>query len=57
MFRLSALDANEYRRFCSNELSAMIDNDGGICFLNLIDCHYLEGYRISRRKFIADLLS
>lgn len=40
MFRLSALDANEYRHFCSNELSAMIDNDGGICFLNLIDCHY-----------------
>ncbi len=43
MFRMSVLDANEYRHFCSNELSAMIDNDGGICSFNLIDCYYWKG--------------
>lgn len=43
MFRMPVLDSNEYRHFCSNELSAMVDNDGGICFLNLIDCYYWKG--------------
>lgn len=43
MFRMSVSEANEYRHFCSNELSAMVDNDGGVCFLNLIDCFYWKG--------------
>ncbi len=43
MFTMSVLDSNEYRHFCNHELSATIDNDGGICFLNLIDCYEYEG--------------
>lgn len=43
MFHMSVSDANEYRHFCSNELSAAIDNDGGICTLNLVDCYSWKG--------------
>lgn len=40
MFRMPEAEANEYRHFCNNELSAVVDNDGGVCFLNLLDCYY-----------------
>lgn len=42
MLCVSESEANEYRHFCSNELSAVVDNDGGVCFLNLIDCYYYK---------------
>lgn len=43
MFWMKQDQLNEYRSFCRNELSAYIDNDGGIVDLDLIDCYYHNG--------------
>lgn len=43
MFQLSVLDANEQRAFCRNELSALIDNDGGVVALDILDSFYYKG--------------
>lgn len=43
MFQMKQEDLNEYRSFCRNELSAYIDNDGGIVDLDWIDCYYHNG--------------
>ena len=40
MFQMKFEDANEYRAFCRNELSATIDGDGGVVSLDWIDCYY-----------------
>ncbi len=43
MFQMSVLDSNEYRAFCRNELSALVDNDGAVCALDILDCFYYRG--------------
>ena len=43
MFTCQLQDANEYRFFCRNELGLMVDNDGGICRMDLIDCYTYKG--------------
>ncbi len=43
MFTSSPHEQNEYRAFCRNELAAKIDNDGGLCELDWIDCYYHKG--------------
>ncbi len=43
MFHVLFSDANECRHFCRHELGAEIDNDGGICQLDLIDCYTYHG--------------
>ena len=43
MFQMNFEDLNEYRGFCRNELSACVDNDGGIINLDWIDCYYHNG--------------
>ncbi len=43
MFRCKDDQANECRFFCRHELGAEIDNDGGICCLDLIDCYTYKG--------------
>lgn len=43
MFTCRFEDANEYRFFCRNELGLAVDNDGGICQMDLIDCYTYNG--------------
>ena len=43
MFCCKDDQANEFRYFCRHELGAEIDNDGGICCLDLIDCYTYKG--------------
>ncbi len=43
LFRIDERDTNECRYFCHHELGAEIDNDGGICQLDWIDCYTYKG--------------